>query len=87
MCVCVEGLMLVLWVGCAEFEKAGDYKGRVVAVNAAKKPASLCGRAMDIFVAAYGSEAGVAGQSVSRHAWTCSELKGEAGTHNLMYGR
>lgn len=58
--------MVRVW--CAEFEKAGDYKGRVVAVNAAKKPTSLCGRAMDIFVAAYGSEAGVAGESVSRHA-------------------
>ncbi|GKY95851.1 hypothetical protein MPSEU_000545700 [Mayamaea pseudoterrestris] len=42
----------------AEFEAAGDEKGRVVGVNATNRPGSLCYEAMQIMMTAYGSEVG-----------------------------
>ena len=47
----------------AEFEGAGDLKGKVVAMHSKKGDSphcTLCDKAMNIFLAAYGSEAGVA---------------------------
>ena len=47
----------------AEFEAATDLKGKVVAMHSKKGDSpycSLCDRAMGIFLAAYGSECGVA---------------------------
>ncbi len=42
----------------AEFEAAGDLQGKVVAAHADRDP--VCAQAMDTFIGAYGSEAGVA---------------------------
>jgi len=45
----------------AEIEAAGDLKGAVIATNAAgENPNALCKATMELFVTAYGAEAGVA---------------------------
>lgn len=70
-------------------------KGRVV--QRASTPGSLAGQAMDIFISAYGSEAGVAGRSSRRlgtvytphrpkkySRWTMSK-PGPSGMHDLPW--